>query len=143
MNNFRYAHNGREDIWFYLSHGNHIKYGPSLDAINQARAQGLAWGGYHLLDPNPTDSTPMADQAVWYLQYREDCGSPQLPDLLNIEVADEHGWNHLAVQAVEWLSNLESFTQQHCLIYASEYSQQYLPDWPWGRVPWPPEVSDA
>jgi hypothetical protein len=103
----------------------------------------VPWGGYHLIDPNPVDGTPVADQAVWYLQYREDCGTPNLPDLLNVEVGDPNGWSHLAVVAVEYLMNLENITHTRCMVYASEYSQQYLPDWPWGRQVWPPEVSDA
>ena len=139
MNDFILQANGAETgAWVLLTTGK-VKYGPSAAHIRQLIAQGIKWGGYNVLVPSPLDRRLVADQSVWYLQYRNAIGDPDLPDLLHCEVDDPNGPDHLAVAAVEWMMNVEMHTHRECLVYASERTAGKLPGYPWGRKEWPGE----
>lgn len=124
-------------VWPVLTQGQTMRYGSGLDRVRWAQSEGVPWGGCHVLVT--TTHEPIANQVVWFHNLRTNCGQPDLPDLLNCDVPDPAGWGHLAVNAAEWLTMMETLTGRRAMVYASPGAARYLPEWPWGYETWPPK----
>jgi GH25 family lysozyme M1 (1,4-beta-N-acetylmuramidase) len=135
---------GVEFAYILMTDGTTFKDGQAPIHVQGCEKAGIKWGGYHFLRPNSVDLTGAAEQTAWYLQMLHSCGTPNLPNALDVETQDTLGWHHLATVSTEWMMNTESATGgRHCILYTNVSFAKAIPGWPLGRQAWLADPSNV